>query len=163
MLVVFFMTYIWAMNVFDITIQTRKNIADIVNHLTLDQMNLIPAGLNNNILWNLGHVLVTQQALTYRLSKQTAKLSSEIIDQFKKGTQPTTYTEDIFKSIMESFFDVVDQTKADYEAGLFQEFHSYTTSYGITLENIDDALEFNNAHEALHLGYIMAIRRMITN
>ena len=150
------------MNALNILLQTRKNIAAIVDEMTLEQLNTTPAGLNNNILWNLGHVLVTQQALNYRLSDLPMYLDSALIDQFKKGSEATTYSQEILDTINAKLLTLVETTKKDYESGMFKTFQEYPTSYGITLTNIEGALEFNNAHEALHLGYIMAIRRMIT-
>ena len=126
-------------------------------------MNVIPNGLNNNIMWNLGHVVVTQQALNYRLSNLPMKVDSELVDHFKKGSVAANYDQSVLDLLKSKFLVLVAETRKDYEAGLFKEFQTYPTSYGITLESIDDSLEFNNAHEALHLGYIMAIRRMITN
>ncbi|MFT7591600.1 MAG: hypothetical protein ACI9UJ_001524 [bacterium] len=150
------------MNTFDLLLKTRKNIAAIVEQLSLEQLNIVPVGLNNNILWNLGHIVVTQQLLNYRLSSLPMEVDPVYIDHFKKGSVAATYSQEILTSLKTKLFDLVEKTKRDYSAGLFKTFEAYPTSYGITLNNIEDALEFNNAHEALHLGYIMAIRRMIS-
>jgi hypothetical protein len=49
----------------------------------------------------------------------------------------------------------------DYDAGFFPEYTTYTTSFGIDLKNIHDAIIFNNMHECLHYGYILAQKRAI--
>ncbi|MDB9932132.1 hypothetical protein OAD28_05360 [Flavobacteriales bacterium] len=49
----------------------------------------------------------------------------------------------------------------DLNTEMFKEFKEYTTSYNVTLSNIDDAVKFNNVHEGLHLGYAMALRKMV--
>lgn len=51
------------------------------------------------------------------------------------------------------------QAALDYERGLFREFKAYQTSYGAKLKDIEQALQFNNVHEGLHLGYMMALRK----
>ncbi|MGB5463369.1 MAG: DinB family protein, partial [Aureibaculum sp.] len=30
-----------------------------------------------------------------------------------------------------------------------------------TLNNIQDAIEFNNFHEGIHLGYILALKKLV--
>ena len=149
------------MNAFDILKQTRKNIVKVMGGLSLEQLNTVPEGFNNNLLWNFGHVLVTQQALTYRLSGLTSSIESDIIDQFKKGSKASTYSEEMLTFINDNLFGLIESTRADYEQGKFTNFQEYPTSYGITLSSVDDALTFNNAHEALHLGYMMALRRSV--
>ncbi len=53
---------------FDITLKTRTLFHQILESLTLDQLNTKPKGFNNNIFWNIKHVVITQQLLTYKLS-----------------------------------------------------------------------------------------------
>jgi hypothetical protein len=36
---------------------------------TLEQLNKIPEGYNNNLIWNIAHVVVVQQMLVYKLSE----------------------------------------------------------------------------------------------
>ena len=42
-------------------------------------------------------------------------------------------------------------------AGVFSNFTPYTTSYGYTLTCIEDAIHFNNTHEGMHLGVVIAL------
>ena len=55
----------------------------------------------------------------------------------------------------------VDQMEKDLAAGLFKEYSAYPTSFGISLNSIEDALAFINTHEGLHLGYAMALRKKL--
>ncbi len=50
---------------------------------------------------------------------------------------------------------------ADYAAGKFSSFSAYRTSAGIALETIENAITFKNAHEGIHIGYIMAMRKAL--
>jgi len=45
--------------------RTRTYLLDFIKDLSVEQLNEIPGRLNNNIIWNLGHTLVTQQHLCY--------------------------------------------------------------------------------------------------
>jgi hypothetical protein len=51
--------------------------------------------------------------------------------------------------------------KADYNEGKFTSYQEYNTSTGFNLKSTQEALEFNNYHEALHLGFMMNIRKFI--
>ncbi len=149
------------MRSFEINRQTRRNVLMAIGDLEFNKLIKIPSGFNNNILWNLGHILVTQQALVYRLSGNPMNVDSQLVDLFKKGSIPLTYNEEILVKIKNQFIELIDQTEKDYISGLFKEFTEYPTSYGYTLRSVEEAIEFNTAHEALHLGYVMALKRAV--
>ncbi len=144
------------------TRQTRSNFIRLLSGMSLEAVNHIPEGFNNNLIWNFGHIIATQQLLTYSLSGLEPKVGEEILAAFRKGTKPekvhTTAELEGLKRIAES---TLDQLEADLEAGLFQTFESYPTSYGVELTNIEEAVAFNALHEALHLGYAMALKRAL--
>lgn len=41
----------------------RTSVLNLIESLTLKQINEIPAGFNNNIIWNLGHLVATDQRI----------------------------------------------------------------------------------------------------
>ncbi|MCB9261148.1 MAG: DinB family protein [Flavobacteriales bacterium] len=149
------------MRAFEILRETRKNIVKVVEGLSIEQLNEIPTGYNNNMMWNLGHILCTQQALNYRLTNQPMNIEIGYIEKFKKGTQAAVYVQSDFDYFLNHLFELVDILETDYSEGKFKEFMPYETSYGIKLNNIEEAIEFAAIHEALHLGYIMAQKRAI--
>ena len=53
---------------FDILTKTRAIVLHYIDGLTLEQLHVIPEGFNNNIAWNIAHLVVTQQLLHYSLS-----------------------------------------------------------------------------------------------
>jgi hypothetical protein len=150
------------MNVFDITRTTRLNILKLVEGLTTEQLNTVPDGFNNNIIWHLGHLLATQQLLTYGLSENEIILSDNIVDEFRKGTKPENqYSDEDIVELKSVFIEVINQTQDDFEDGIFEKFKPYPTSFGITLTSIEEALTFNNVHEGLHMGLIMAMKKLV--
>ena len=87
----------------------------------------------------------------------------EWVMRFKKGTfgdQEIT-KDDVFK-LKELLQSTQFQMKKDYFDEKLSYFNTYETSFGITLNSIEDAIRFNNLHESLHLGYIMALRKNIS-
>ncbi|MBO6515634.1 MAG: DinB family protein [Bacteroidia bacterium] len=145
----------------DVLRQTRNNIRRATENLSLDALNTIPPGFNNNILWNIGHVVVTQQALMYRPCGMPMHVKDEIFESFRKGSEATSYNQETLDYIWDHFDSLVDQLDSDYTGKRFGEYKPYQTSYGLALNNLEDAMVFNNAHEALHLGYIMAQKRAL--
>ncbi len=39
---------------------TRKHLLSFINDLSTEELNEIPQGFNNNIIWNLAHLTATQ-------------------------------------------------------------------------------------------------------
>lgn len=140
----------------------RNNYLHFLEPFTLEQLNKIPEGFNNNIIWNLGHIIVVQQSLVYRLSGLPMQVTDEIFNLYKPGTQPErdlTQTEaDELKQLL---ITLCEQTKKDIGKGLFTSFTGRKTATGFDLTSFDDALEFNNYHEGLHLGMMMSMRKFL--
>lgn len=147
---------------FNILRITRNNQLELLNGLSVEQVNEIPEGFKNNIIWNIAHNIVVQQLLIYRLSGVDVRISEEMITKYKKDSQPDfNVTEDELKSIKDLLLKSVDWLEEDYDSHLFSNYKEYTTSYNITLSSTEDAIRFNNTHEGLHLGYAMALRKLV--
>lgn len=147
---------------FDILRKVRELVLRFIDGLTLDQLHTIPEGFKNNIAWNVVHLVVTQQLLHYRLSGNDCLISDELIDLYRKGTVPTkVMTQAEFDEAIELFKSLPDTLEKDYNNGLFTQYKEYPTSTGFVLDSIDTAIQFNTMHESLHLGVIMALRKLV--
>ncbi|MBI3143069.1 MAG: DinB family protein [Bacteroidetes bacterium] len=141
---------------------TRGRIADLLLSLDLEQVNRIPKGWNNNLIWNAAHCVATQQLLTYGLAGLKIPLPGHFVERYRKGTVPQgPVGNDEMEEVLYWLGDSPIQLAADLELKDFGSFARYETSYGYTLHTIGEALAFNNTHEGLHLGYMMALRRAI--
>ncbi len=130
---------------FTILNTTRQNILAVTEGLTLEQFNFIPNNFNNSIGWQIGHLVVTQQLLNY-----------------KKGSSGKYILEQDQLDTLISLFKILPlQLATDYDADIFTNSFEYQTSYKVTLRNIEEAITFNNIHEAMHLGTIVAMRKLI--
>jgi hypothetical protein len=84
-----------------------------------------------------------------------------LVASYSKGSFPGTLPEaGVRKKICDLLTSTVDQLQQDYDQGVFKEYTSYTTSAGVTLENIEDGILFNLYHEGLHLGTILALLKL---
>ena len=55
-------------NKFDISLKNRNILNTFFEKCSLEELNKIPEGFNNNVIWNIAHVVVTQQLLVYDMS-----------------------------------------------------------------------------------------------
>ena len=147
---------------FDIALKTRIIFYKTLETLTLDQLNAKPKGFNNTIFWNIKHVVITQQLIIYRLSELPVLVTETEIETYKKGTKSEgkATIEDI-ELLKYQLFSTLEQTKEDYQKGLFKKYTEYTVSTKSILTSIDEALAFNNSHEGIHLGYILAMKKTL--
>jgi hypothetical protein len=141
---------------------SRTLFLNTIDSYSLEQLNTIPSGFSNNLAWNLGHIIVSQQGLVYRLSGLQPFVSDEMTNLYKNGSKPTCSTsQQEIEELKGLLFSLIAQTKTDFAQGKFTNYKEFTTSTGFHLASIEDALHFNNYHEALHLGFIMNIRKFI--
>ncbi|GAA4786364.1 DinB family protein [Olivibacter ginsenosidimutans] len=141
---------------------SRKLYLDLFDTYSLDQLNKIPAGFNNNMIWNIGHIIATQHKLIYKGSNLHGHISDELFNKYQSGTKPTEPVSqqeaDELKTLLTS---QIEQTINDYQNGIFVTYNERTTGIGFHLTSVQDAFECNNFHEGLHLGYAMSIRKFV--
>ena len=125
--------------------QTSRGLyQNFLDSYSLEQLNTIPVGMSNNLIWNIGHVIVSQQKLVYALSGLPMHIPDSLFEKYQNGSRPdgkTTQAEvDEIKKLLS---EMVEKTKSDFEAGVFKEFHPYQTKTGF------------------HLGIMMSIKKYI--
>lgn len=147
---------------FDITLKSREILLQFLENYTPEQLNKIPVGFNNNLIWNIAHIVVVQQMLVYNLSGLPMMVSAEMIDKYKRGTKPeadVTITEiEALKTLLR---ETIAKTQRDYADGVFCTYQAFTTMTGFQIHSVEDAINFNNYHEGAHTGAMMAIRKFI--
>ncbi|RZK44212.1 MAG: DinB family protein [Pedobacter sp.] len=138
----------------------------LLGDLTTDQLNQIPSGFNNNLAWQFGHVIVSQQILCYRLSGQKFVIDENLVDRYKNGSKPEGYiNEDEISLLKHYMIATIDQLQIDLNNGLFENYTPYTVSTyaGFKLEKIEDALTFIVSHDALHYGCSLTMQKLVKN
>ncbi len=151
------------MQAIEMLLQIRKLILKVVSRLPEDAFFTIPPGFDNNIAWNLGHIIVTQQALLYRLSGLPLYVSKEQVAMFRTGTSPSDWSvKPDIAGLLIQLADHPQKLIEDFQTGKFQTYQPYTTSTGVTLNSFEDAVAFNGFHEGLHLGAILSLKNFLT-
>ncbi len=140
----------------------QKNKDNGLSIVISKQLFTIPKGFKNNIIWNIAHILTTEQMLTYGLSRLELPVDTKFVQLYGKGSFPSgKISKEAVEEIKTQLIPAVKQTKIDYEKGVFKNFNEYKTSVGIELKSINDAIAFNNYHEGVHLGIILSIKKIV--
>lgn len=147
---------------FEILKSTRRYLLNFIADLTIEEINERPSGFNNNIIWNLAHLVAAQQGVCYLRGGLELRIDRQFFDTFKPDTKPEKYTEESeVATIKELFLSTIEQLEKDYYNNAFTDYNSWTNRYGVVINKIEDATNFLIFHEGLHLGYIMPLRRLV--
>lgn len=149
-------------NEFSITRTSREIYRRFFDNYTLEQLNKIPQGFSNNLIWNIGHIVVSQQMLVYMGAGQEPMVSRELIARYMRGTKPERdVAQEEADEIKNLLFVTIEKSEEDYNNGLFTSYNTRKTELGFELTSVEDAIGFNNYHEATHLGIMMSLRKFV--
>ncbi|WP_025143718.1 DinB family protein [Pedobacter jeongneungensis] len=141
---------------------TRAFVLTLVKDLSTEQLNKIPEGFNNNIIWNIAHLTAAQQNLCYVRSGLAVTIEENYFSLFLSGTKPDHFIEkEEIDLIFEVLLNSMDRLAADYANGIFIQFDPWDKRYGMKLNTIEDAINFVPFHEGMHIGYIMALKKLV--
>ena len=142
--------------------KTRTYVLGLIKELSLEKLNKVPHGFNNNIIWNVGHLIAAQQSICYKKGGLPMGISEEFYNNFKPGSRPERFflsdEEDEVKKLLFSSLDMLEQ---DYQKNVFESFTPWTTRMGIDINNINDAIHYLHFHEGLHAGVIYSMKKMV--
>jgi DinB superfamily len=142
--------------------KTRSFLLEGIKDQSVGQLNKIPAGFNNNIIWNLGHMIAAQQGICYRRSGATPVINDDFWEQYRTGSRPVgTVDASGIEYVKGLFLGTIDQLEIDILTPVFDNYTAWTTRYGVEITSISDAVSFVPFHEGLHLGVIMSLKKLV--
>lgn len=148
----------------DIIRGARKFLLNLIDGISIEKLNEIPEGFNNNLAWNFAHVIANQQILCYRNAGAKPVISDKIIDKYKTGTRPESSIDaNEFATLKKYLLSTIDKFEEDSATNIFENYKAFDLkSYpGVRLKNINDAAKFVSFHDGLHVGYSMALKRAL--
>jgi len=149
---------------FEVIRASRQALLSLVEGLSTEQMNKIPDGFNNNLAWQMGHLVVSQQILCYKLSNNELIIDPTLVDKYRNGSKPENYisTEEI-SQIKTYLTATIDQLEKDLNANKFDNYtpYSISTYKGYRLERIEDAIKFIVSHDGLHYGCSLMMKKFV--
>lgn len=141
----------------------RQQLLEAIEGLNADQLNKTPAGFNNNIIWNVAHVIAVQEAYLYNKNGLSSSTDAQLVSDYANGTFPKDYIDqNEIDAIKELAISSVKDLETDIKSGLFNSYQPSTiTPNKINLATFDDTLSFILFHEALHVGAVRSLKRLV--
>ena len=140
----------------------RKYLLNLIADLTPEQLNKTPEGFSNNIIWNLAHLTATQQRICYLRAGLEPVVQEQYITPFIPGTKPEGFIDAAeIETIKSLFISTIEELESDYKKNFFTTYEEITIRYGVTLNNVDDAINFLPYHEGYHTGVITELMKFL--
>jgi hypothetical protein len=135
----------------DYVFGVRQTILRGTRNFDNKQLNEIPRGFQNNLIWHMAHVAVSIQDFFYSPLGLEMNVDPEIYFDFRIGTTPKKIVSDekialIKQLVVKSVSDLEDA----FKNGLFTNF-----------PQLDEVVNHFVFHEGMHLAYILSIRRLL--
>jgi len=148
--------------IFETAIFNRNAMVSFLDKMTHEQLVKIPENFNNSIFWNIAHILVTHQLLTYKLSGLPITIDKNLVEKYTKGSTPTSNVSvEEVAYVKNNLVSSVLKVQEDYKNGVFKNYTPYPTSVGISLNSIEESLQFMCFHDGIHLGIILSLKKVV--
>lgn len=148
---------------FEILKASRTRLLQLIETVDNKVLFKIPENFNNNIVWQIGHCITSQQRHMYMRSGLPMHISQEFMETFKIGTSPHTWKSipDV-DEIKHLLLYTVNQLGKDLESGIFVKYQTFSLPIGIFINNHIQAFQAANFHEAEHSGIILSYLKLLS-
>ncbi len=141
---------------------SRVAFSALVDKYSNEQLNKIPEGFKNNMLWNFAHSIVSLDYFCYFCTGNPSEIPLELSKKYVRGTKPEGPADDeeiqFWKDLAKSSLEKLEK---DLKAGIFVNYKPIPLGYGHSVNNFEDALNFSAFHEGTHFGYALAMKRYL--
>ncbi|HWO75172.1 MAG TPA: DinB family protein [Bacillus sp. (in: firmicutes)] len=139
--------------------QTLKELADVDDQSS----EIIPAGSNNHIKWNAGHICLVQEKFAFFHAGEPMQIPEDYKELFSPGTKPNQDEKyPPMREIIHLLENQMERIEQVLQYRLDEEVSSpYTTSKGMYLSRVDEFLSFCLYHEGMHFEKIKMIKKLI--
>ncbi|WP_454801316.1 DinB family protein [Mucilaginibacter phyllosphaerae] len=142
--------------------ENRKLLLNHTANLNEHQYNLVPPGYNNNIIWNMGHLLVVSENILYKDSPYHRPVQELIKPRFQRGSQPEDVVSDdeillIRHSLMQTagfYIKTMGIGEAIEELG--------ASSNSVVPLVSEERMQFLLFHEQIHYNRINRLMQLVT-
>ncbi|MEI2406054.1 DinB family protein [Niallia taxi] len=145
----------------------RRQTIKYVSEVSDSAAEIIPAGLRNNIKWNLGHLYVVQERFAFELTNKETNFPSYFKELFDPGTKPTDWGPErpSMSQLIDLLSEQIVRIESAFSNNLKEEInpHYQSASTGLSFKTIEQLMSFSIYHEAMHFATIKNIKSIINN
>jgi uncharacterized damage-inducible protein DinB len=138
---------------------TRSFILKSISTLDEAIVDVQPEGFNNTIHWHIGHILTVAEQFMFGFPKKSTHLPANYMELFGSGTKPADWQGEV-PSVKELSAQLNDQLKRMKEVPA-ESLNEKLQKPFLGQETYGELANFNLFHEALHLGQIQTMKRVI--
>lgn len=133
-----------------------------VEEISESTLDIIPAGFNNNLRWNLGHIYVVQEKFAFHFAGEPSVLPENFTRLFASGTKPADWNEET--PTLEVLLAMLAEQPKRIQESLHHRLEEpvnnpLTTGSGLTLSTIGEFLSYTLYHEGMHFNTIKLLKR----
>ncbi|MEI9933370.1 MAG: hypothetical protein WDM71_00590 [Ferruginibacter sp.] len=89
-------------------------------------------------------------------------MDEALVTKYQKGSKPESFIDageiELFKKLSLS---LIDELRDDMKTSMFDNYQKAMTSFGVELTSVEDAVKYFAMHDGLHLGYALALARLV--
>ncbi|HEX5153308.1 MAG TPA: DinB family protein [Parafilimonas sp.] len=150
-------------NVFKYIRRNREIFLALVDSLSIEQLNKIPEGFNNNIAWNFGHIVVSTQSLCYVRPKIKPEIEIPFRSKYAKGSKPEGFiSQEEINELKMKLISSINSIEEDVKNDIFKNITPYATdTYKHEMTTIEEILACTLAHDSMHYGYALAQSKLV--
>ncbi|GGI17847.1 DinB family protein [Gottfriedia solisilvae] len=142
----------------------RRQTINYVKDMSDQKAKIIPDGLKNNIIWNLGHIYVAQEKFAFQLTGEHTKFPANMNSLFDPGTQPSNWT--VEPPTIPQMIYLLNEQLERIELTLADKMNHeiptpYNSSTGLNFNTVEELMVFCVYHEAMHFAAIKNINALI--
>ncbi len=155
----------------EVLFATRRLIVELLHAQSLTQLNQVPAGFANNLIWNAAHCWVSFHLVIFDKNGCTSQEAEslgvpvpapELIAAYRGGTRPAGAVDQAFVDQVCAALSAqawTSQLDASFLAP--ERYTTWTSSWKVTLHSAAEALPYMLMHEGMHYGVMLAQRKLV--
>ncbi|SDK46567.1 DinB family protein [Sediminibacillus albus] len=140
--------------------QVRSWTIEVIKSIPEDIVHITPRGFSNNILWQIGHILSSTEYFLFELPEKNNHLPDNYVELFGTGTSPEQWKQRV-PTVAQLITDL--ERQSDHIKQMSNNQMNQTIAkpkHGF--QTVEDCASFSVLHEALHIGKIEEMKRILT-
>lgn len=137
----------------------RNRLLKLVEECSINKRSIVPEHFNNNLHWQIGHVLVMTEQLIFGLINQTSALPVHYNKFFGSGTRPTDWQADApdWDLLIIQLKEQLDRIQEQFQNKLGIQVKENFLNAEVTEEVIISSV----LHEVSHIGIVSTMVKLL--